>query len=62
MFEPTGPTDVDRMTAPFPPPPVVETRLAGRFEFEGGYPTPDSLHAFTTCWISSVRARCSFVT
>ena len=43
MFEPTGPTDVRRVTAPLPPPPVVETRLAGRFEFEGGFPTADSL-------------------
>ena len=39
MFTPNGPTEVRRVTAPEPPPPLVETRLAGRLEFAGGFPT-----------------------
>ena len=31
------------MTAPEPPPPVVETRFVGRLEFEGGFPTEATL-------------------
>ena len=38
-FEPVGPTDVRRVTAPGPPPSVIETRFAGRLEFAGGFPT-----------------------
>ena len=30
---------MQRVTAPEQPPPVVETRFAGRLEFEGGFPT-----------------------
>ncbi len=43
MFTPTGPTEVRRVTAPEPPPPAVETRFAGRLEFEGGFPTEETL-------------------
>ena len=42
-FTPTGPTEVRRVTAPEPPPAVVETRFAGRLEFEGGFPTEATL-------------------
>ena len=38
-FTPTGPTEVRRVTAPEPPPPVVESRFVGRLEFHGGFPT-----------------------
>ena len=43
MYQPTGPTEVRRITAPYPPPPAVETTLGGRFEFEGGFPTDETL-------------------
>ena len=42
-FDATGPTEVRRVTAPGPPPPVVETRFIGRLEFEGGFPTDETL-------------------
>lgn len=38
-FEPTGPTQVHRITAPLPPASVVQTEFAGRLEFSGGFPT-----------------------
>ena len=43
MTTTTGPVDVQRVTAPFPPPPEVDTRFAGRLEFHGGYPTEGTL-------------------
>jgi hypothetical protein len=42
-FVPTGPTEVQRVTAPVAPPDVVETRFAGRFEFVAGIPTESTL-------------------
>ena len=50
----TGPTDVRRITAPAPPPPVVDTRFAGRLEFKGGFPTGRPSAVST---ISSISAR-----
>ena len=44
-FDATGPTEVRRVTAPGPPPPVVETRFVGRLEFEGGFPTDETLRS-----------------
>ena len=38
-FTPMGPTQVRRVTAPEPPPAVVESRFVGRLEFQGGFPT-----------------------
>ncbi len=38
-FEPTGPTDVVRTTAPMPPPPVVSSEFVGELHFENEYPT-----------------------
>ncbi len=58
-FRPTGPTQVQRVTAPEPPPPVVETRFVGRFEFEGGFPTEATVQQSTTSSTSSVAVRCS---
>jgi hypothetical protein len=40
---PPGPTEVHRVTAPEPPPPVIESRFVGRVEFEGGFPTDASV-------------------
>ena len=39
----SGPTDVRRVTAPYPPPPVDDTSFAGRLEFKGGFPTEQTL-------------------
>ena len=44
-FEPSGPTEVRRVTAPNPPAAVVETRFAGRLEFSGGFPTEATVQA-----------------
>ena len=38
-FEPTGPTDVVRTTAPNPPPPVVTSEFIGDLEYKNEYPT-----------------------
>ena len=38
-FTATGPTEVQRVTAPEPPPPVIDSPFVGRMEFEGGFPT-----------------------
>ena len=37
------PPEVRRITAPEPPPPQVDTRLAGRLEFVGGFPTEETM-------------------
>jgi len=42
-FEASGPTEVRRITAPDPPPNVVETEHAGRFEFVVGVPTDETI-------------------
>jgi len=42
-FEVTGPTSVERITAPEQPGDVVESRFLGRLEFKGGYPTEETL-------------------
>ena len=42
-FEATGPTSVERITAPEQPAGVVESRFLGRLEFRGGYPTEATL-------------------
>ena len=42
-FTPTGPTEVRRVTAPGPPPAVVESPFVGRLEFAGGFPTEATL-------------------
>ncbi len=38
-FEPNGPTDVVRITAPQPPPSVVSSEFVGDLHFENEYPT-----------------------
>lgn len=38
-FQPTGPTDIVRTTAPIPPPPVVRSEFVGDLHFENEYPT-----------------------
>jgi hypothetical protein len=38
-----GPTNVRRVTAPEPPPATVQTRFAGTLQFNGGYPTDDTV-------------------
>ena len=42
-FVPTGPTEVRRVTAPEAPPPLVDSSFVGRLEFEGGFPTDETL-------------------
>ena len=42
-FEPTGPTDVVRITAPEPPPPVVVSEFVGELRFENEYPTEETV-------------------
>ena len=42
-FTPTGPTEVRRVTAPAPPPAVVDSPFVGRLEFAGGFPTEATL-------------------
>ena len=61
-FEATGPTEVRRVTAPEPPPPVVETRFAGRLEFEGGFPTEATLQSLYDQLDFQRAARCSCAT
>ncbi len=38
-FQPTGPTDVVRITAPLPPPATVSSEFIGELRFENEYPT-----------------------
>src|SRR5262245_36869073 len=42
-FTPTGPTAVNRVTAPVAPPDVVDTNFAGRLDFANGLPTLDTV-------------------
>lgn len=42
-FQVTGPTSVQRITAPDPPPDRVTTRFAGELTFRGGIPTEETL-------------------
>jgi hypothetical protein len=42
-FEATGPTEVERITAPAQPGDVVESRFLGRLEFKGGFPTDETV-------------------
>ena len=42
-FEPTGPTDVVRTTAPVSPPPVVSSEFVGDLHFENEYPTAETV-------------------
>jgi hypothetical protein len=44
-FDPAGPSEVKRITAPFPPPPTIETRFAGQLSFAGGFPTEQTVQA-----------------
>ena len=41
----TGPTSVQRITAPTPPAATVETRFSGTLHFEGGFPTAQTLQS-----------------
>ena len=42
-FQVTGPTSVQRITAPEPPPDSVRTRFAGELKFRGGFPTEETV-------------------
>ena len=55
----TGPTAVHRVTAPEPPPRVVDTQFGGRFEFKGGFATDATIEISTTSSTFSGAARCS---
>jgi len=43
MFEPAGPEDVVRTTAPLAPPPVVTSEFVGELRFENEYPTEETV-------------------
>ena len=42
-FTPTGPTEVQRITAPDPPGETVATRFVGELRFHGGFPTDETV-------------------
>ncbi len=52
-LEPSGPTFVQRVTAPEPPPAVLDTTYLGRLEFDKGYPTEATFSGCMTTWTSS---------
>src|SRR5262245_26226792 len=44
-FEATGPTSVQRVTAPEQPGDTVSTRFAGELRFKGGFPTAETVQS-----------------
>ena len=44
-FRPTGPidSDIERITAPMPPTPVVGSEFVGKLYFENEYPTQETV-------------------